>query len=108
MATKNDINRLFAEVLEYVKTSTTQNVLSAIQNNSQQSNLLSAVEKAVNTSVTTAYNNTAARVQRSLNELEQAVAEQTTAKVTMQLKTQASAQKKTSSRGGRRSSANKT
>lgn len=107
MATKNDVNRFFAEVMEYVKTSTTQNVLSAIQSNSQQSNLLSDVEKAVNLSVTTAYNNTAGKMQKSLNELEKSVVEETTEKVTTKLKS-STAQKKTSSRGGRRSSTSKT
>jgi len=73
MATKNDINRLFAEVIEYVKDLTTQNVVTTIQQNDNPSTLLSNVTKSINASVTQAYGNTASRMQNKLDEFEQVV-----------------------------------
>jgi len=90
MTTKNDVNRLFAEVMEYAKATTTQNVVSTIQQNAQQSNLLSNVSKTIDQTMTDAYNNTAGRFQAKLNELEQAINEKHAA---------AKPQKKTSVRG---------
>ena len=90
MTTKNDVNRLFAEVMEYAKATTTQNVVSTIQQNAQQSNLLSNVSKTIDQTMTDAYNNTAGRFQAKLNELEQAINEKHAA---------VKPQKKTSVRG---------
>tara|TARA_Y100000310_G_scaffold155514_1_gene154986 strand:- start:181 stop:456 length:276 start_codon:yes stop_codon:yes gene_type:complete len=73
MTTKNDINRLFAEVIEYVKDTTTQNVVSTIQKNDNPGALLNNVTKTINNTVTQAYDRTAERFQTKLNELEQAI-----------------------------------
>lgn len=87
MTTKNDVNRLFAEVMEYVKATTTQNVVSTIQQNAQQSNLLSNVSKTIDQTMTDAYNNTAGKFQTKLNELEQAINEKHAATTKPQKKT---------------------
>lgn len=101
MATKNDINRLFAEVMEYAKTTATQSAITAINSNAQQTNLLVNVEKAINSALTTAYNNSSRAMQKKLDELESSV----TQKVTSELSAKTpAAQKKTS---GRRSSKSK-
>lgn len=104
MATKNDVNRLFAETMEYAKTAAIQSAVTAVQSNSKQSSLLVNVEKAIKTAMTTAYNNSALAMQKKLDEFEKTVVEKTAADATAKAQTSVS-QKKTV---GRRSSQNKT
>ena len=73
MTTKNDINRMFAEIMEYVKDSTKQSVLTTIQQSDNQTALLNNVSKTIDQSITQAYNNASARLQTQLNNLEESI-----------------------------------